>query len=284
MTDESTTPPKVAFQGELGAYSEVAARSFFGPSVAVLPRPTFSELYQAVESGACTHGMVPIENSLAGSIHENYDHLLKHSVEIQGELKLRIQHSLIVAPGVSLPDLKSIHSHPQALAQCSEFIQSLPGVAATVAYDTAGSVKLLKQSGHRDQGAIASAHAAEHYGLEVLKKGIENSRKNYTRFLVIGMDEKAPGEEAKTTIVFSIRHVPGALHKTLQAFARRDINLLKIESRPLVGSPWEYFFYLDFEGHPGHPPCADALADLEPLTDMLRVLGSYPIGETVGDE
>lgn len=281
MPGESSSGVNAAFQGELGAYSEAAARAFFGRDVDVTATPSFTELFGAVVSGACTHGVVPIENSLAGSIHENYDHLLNHDVYIQGELKLRIQHSLIVSPGVTLDQLATVHSHPQALAQCSEFIRSLPNVTPVVDYDTAGSVKNLKQSGRKDRGAIAGAHAAERYGLEVLRKGIENNTQNYTRFLIIGLEELPPEEPAKTTIVFSIRHEPAALVRALQAFAEREINLLKIESRPLVHRAWEYVFYLDFEGHPGLPHCAKAVADLLPLTDMHRILGSYRTGRTV---
>jgi prephenate dehydratase len=283
MSDERRHLPTAAFQGELGAYSEAAARAYFGPDVAVDPRPTFIELFAAVVSGICSHGVVPIENSLAGSIHENYDHLLNHDVHIQGEIKLRIQHSLIVHPGVQLSELKTVHSHPQALAQCSEFTNSQANIIPVVSYDTAGSVKNLKEAGRRDQGAIAGAHAAARYGLEVLKKGIENDASNFTRFLIIGLDDVPPQEPAKTSIVFSIQNKPGALFQSIQAFSDRGINLLKIESRPLIQRPWEYSFYLDFEGHPGLPDCAEALEQLAPLTDMHRVLGSYRIGNTVNE-
>ena len=281
LITQHTSSPLVAFQGELGAYSEVAARAFFGSDVRVSPRPTFAALFNAVQTGACTHGMVPIENSLAGSIHENYDHLLNHQVRIQGELMLRIQHTLIAHPGVAVADIRWIHSHPQALAQCSEFIRSLPDVTAVVDYDTAGSAKQLKAGGHRDRAAIASARAALHYGLEVIAEGIANDDRNYTRFLVIGEEDPPLPGPARTTIVFSIGHVPGALHRSLQTFADRNINLLKIESRPLVGRPWEYFFYLDFEGHPGISHCAEALESLKSISEFVRVLGAYPIGRTV---
>ncbi len=280
MSPES---PIVGFQGEFGAFSETAARSYFHEAVDLIPRPSFLALFEAVVDGACTHAIVPIENSLAGSIHENFDLLLRFDVRIVGELKLRIVHSLIVNPGVRLEEILRIHSHPQALAQCSNFIRSLDGVEAIVDYDTAGAVKRLKESGERDVAAIAGTQAAIDYDLEVLREGIENNRQNYTRFLVVAregleVDEDAP---AKTSIVFSMGSVPGALFKTLGVFALRDINLLKIESRPHDGKPWEYVFYLDFEGHLGVERCAQAAEHLEQIATFVKILGCYRPGETV---
>ncbi len=279
----SPSKPTVAFQGELGAFSETAARTYFHESVPVAPLPTFSELFEAVESRACTHGMVPIENSLMGSIHENYDLLLKHNLQIVGELKLRIVHNLIVNPGVCLEDIRHIFSQPPALAQCSEFIRSLAHAEAVVDYDTAGAVKRLKETGAKDAAAIAGAQAAIDYGLEILREGIENNHQNFTRFLVVARKavEVEPEHSAKTSIVFAMENVPGALFKSLGVFALRDIDLLKIESRPLDGKPWEYTFYLDFEGHLEQDRCLQAVEHLEQLATFLKVLGSYKQGETV---
>jgi prephenate dehydratase len=271
----------IAFQGELGAYSEMAARAYFHEAVAVMPQPNFAALFTAVENGACTHGMVPIENSLMGSIHENYDHLLKRKVQIVGEIKLRIKHNLIVNPGVRLEAIRHIYSQPPALAQCTQFIASLTAAEAVVAADTAGAVKSLKVSGARDAAAIASAQAAKDYGLEVLRAGIEDNHQNFTRFLAVSKEAVPVEEPAKTSIVFDLRDVPGALCKCLSAFAQRNINLLKIESRPLQGRLWEYAFYLDFEGHIGLETCRRAVEDLQEFATFVKVLGAYRQGEAV---
>jgi prephenate dehydratase len=273
--------PKVTFQGELGAYSELAAREFFQKDTTVQPTQTFSGVFERVVNGDADFGMIPIENSLAGSIHENYDLLLEHDLVIVGEIKLRIKHHLIVMPGVSLEELRRVVSHPQALSQCRDFLKNLDGVTAEPVYDTAGSVKMLKESGARDLAAIASAQAAQDYGLEVLAAGIESNHHNYTRFLAIAKNGE-PGEGAmKTSIVFSTQNKPGGLFKSLTVFALRDINLLKIESRPLFGSPWEYMFYLDLEGSNADEPCAKALGHLEELAASVRVLGTYEQGRTI---
>lgn len=275
--------PIVGFQGEFGAFSETAARAYFHESVDLMPRPSFQALFEAVVDGECTHAIVPIENSLAGSIHENFDLLLRFDVSIVGEIKLRIVHNLIVNPGVRLEEIRRIHSHPQALAQCSDFIRSLEDVEAIVDYDTAGAVKRLQETGERAVAAIAGAQAAIDYDLEVLREGIENNHQNYTRFLVVSREGIAVEGDApaKTSIVFSMDSVPGALFKTLGVFALRDINLLKIESRPQDGKPWEYVFYLDFEGHMDVERCAQAAEHLEQIASFVKVLGCYTPGETV---
>lgn len=277
----SPSRPTVAFQGELGAFSEMAARTYFHENVRVAPQPNFAALFEAVEKGRCTHGIVPIENSVMGSIHENYDHLLQHDLHIVGELKLRIVLNLIVNPGVRLEDIRQVFSQAPALAQCTRFIRSLRGVEAVVAHDTAGAVKELKEKNIRDAAAIASAQAAIDHGLEILESGIENNPRNYTRFLVVAPEPVEPEEPAKTSVVFALDHVPGALFKSLGVFALRDINLLKIESRPLTGRPWEYVFYLDFEGHLGCEKVAQAVQHLEQVASFLKILGSYKQGESV---
>lgn len=272
---------RIGFQGELGAFSEMAARAHFGEDVDVAPQPNFSELFESVVQGACTHAMAPIENTLMGSIHENYDLLLKHDLQIVGELKLRIVHNLIVNHGVRLGDVRHIYSQPPALAQCTEFIQSLEHAEAVVAHDTAGAVKSLKEQGARDAAAIASAQAAVDYDLEILKSEIENHHQNFTRFLVMAREGVQPDDPAKTSIVFSTKGGAGALYRSLSAFALRDVNLIKIESRPLDGRPWEYVFYLDFEGHMGDQNCQRAIEHLKETAAFVKILGSYTQGDAV---
>jgi prephenate dehydratase len=265
---------KVAFQGEPGAYSEQAVLGHSG-NVETLPCESFEAVFDAVNSGKCESAMIPIENSLAGSIHQNYDLLLRNELQIVGEYYLRVRHCLIAAPGVTMQDLKKAISHPQALGQCASYLRS-HGIQAEQAYDTAGSVKLLKESGARDTAAIASRRAAKLYGMQILEEGIEDNPENYTRFLAIQREPKTFQGEAKTSIVFTLKNVPGALFKAMSVFALRDIDLTKIESRPLQGSPWEYLFYIDFIGSTQEEPARRALDHLGEYAVMLRVLGSYP--------
>jgi prephenate dehydratase len=266
----------VAYQGEPGAYSEAAAFEYFGPDTELLAQPSFAEVFRVVEEGTCQAGLVPIENSLAGSIHGNYDLLLRHSLAVVGEYHLPVHHCLIAHTGVELSQIRKVISHPQALAQCAGYLESLPGVASEPVYDTAGSVKLLCQSGDRSLAAIASRRAAEIYAMQVLAENIEDHPENYTRFLAIAPEAISPGPDGKTSIVFSLNNQPGALFKALSVFALRDIDLTKIESRPLVGKPWEYLFYIDFAGSTEDPTTTRALSHLEEFATMLRVLGSYP--------
>ena len=274
---ESTS---IAFQGEPGAYSEAAVLAYFGASSHTLPCPSFDAVFSAVENGAASRGLIAIENSLAGSIHHNYDLLLQHDLWIVGEHYLRVRHCLIANPGVKMSAIQKVISHPQALAQCDGYLRA-EGLPPEVFYDTAGAVKHLKENGAQDTAAIASRRAAEVYGMEILAEGIEDNPENYTRFLVIAPEPYQPGADqdpgaCKTTIVFTLKHQPGSLFKALSVFALRDIDLTKIESRPLVGRPWEYLFYIDFAGHTRHVPCARALDHLREMALFLRVLGSYP--------
>jgi prephenate dehydratase len=265
---------KVAFQGEAGAYSEQAVFNYFG-KVETFPCESFDAVFDAVNDGKCEAALVPIENSLAGSIHQNYDLLLKNDLHINGEYPLRVRHCLIVVPGVKMTDIKKAISHPQALGQCAGYLRSHE-IKAEQVYDTAGSVKMLKESGARDTAAIASRRAAELYGMEILEEGIEDNPENYTRFLAISRTATKPEGESKTSIVFTLKNVPGALFKALSVFALRDIDLTKIESRPLQGSPWEYLFYIDFVGATHNVQVQKALDHLGEYAVMLRVLGSYP--------
>jgi len=271
---------KVSFQGEPGAYSEQAVFNYFG-QVDTVPCESFDVMFDSVVSGICDAALAPIENSLAGSIHQNYDLLLRHNLHIAGEYFLRVQHCLITMPGVKMEDVKIAISHPQALGQCAAYLRS-HGIKAEQVYDTAGSVKILKESGALDVAAIASKRAAGLYGMQVLEEGIEDNAENYTRFLAIQREATVPTGDrhsegmAKTSIVFTLKNVPGSLFKAMSVFALRDIDLTKIESRPLQGKPWEYLFYIDFIGSIHADPVQRALDHLGEYAVMLRILGSYP--------
>jgi prephenate dehydratase len=265
---------QVAFQGEPGAYSEEAAYAYFG-AVETQPCETFDDVFAAVTSGVCEFGLIPIENSLAGSIHQNYDLLLRHDLHIVGEYFLRVRHCLIGLPGANMGKIRRVTSHPQALGQCAAYLREL-GVKTDPAYDTAGSVQLVKALGDPTTAAIASKRAAEIYGMQVLQEGIEDNPENYTRFLSISSRPVQPAAEAKTSIVFTLKNQPGSLFKALSVFALRDIDLTKIESRPLAGKPWEYLFYIDFIGAMEDETVKRALDHLGEYALMLRVLGSYP--------
>lgn len=270
---------RVAFQGEPGAYSELAAVDFFGKDVVSLPCTSFEEVFSSVVSGECDHGIIPIENSLAGSIHRNYDLLLRHELHIVGEYHLRVSHCLLAMPGVRLEEIKRVHSHPQALAQCETNLKRL-GLERVVEADTAGSARLLNERNDRQAGALASSRAAEVYGLQILATDMEDNPANYTRFLILAPQPYQTRDpeigDYKTSIVFSLKNLPGVLFKALGVFALRDIDLTKIESRPLSGQPWEYFFYVDFAGHAVSANGGRALEHLQEMATFYRLLGSYP--------
>jgi prephenate dehydratase len=265
---------KVSFQGEPGAYSEQAVFNYFG-KVETLPCESFDVMFDSVVSGKSDAALAPIENSLAGSIHQNYDLLLRHDLHIVGEYFLRVQHCLIAMPDAKIEDIKKAISHPQALGQCAGYLRNR-GIKPETVYDTAGSVKMLKESGALDVAAIASRRASEIYGMKILQEGIEDNQENYTRFLAVQREATVPTGEAKTSIVFTLKNVPGSLFKAMSVFALRDIDLAKIESRPLQGSPWEYLFYIDLIGSVHDETVQRALDHLGEYAVMLRVLGSYP--------
>ena len=276
---------RTAFQGELGAFSQIAARRLAGDDCIPVPMQTFEDVFVSVVNGKCHCAVIPIENTLHGSIHENYDHLLKYDLPIRGETFVRIVHNLIVPPGVRFSQVRRVFSHQAALNQCRTFFEENPQIEKTLYYDTAGSVKMVMEEGLTDAGAIASANAAEIYGAKILRKSIEDDRENFTRFFLLERPRRGsklkPPEKAKrfkTTLVFTTRNIPGALFRSLSAFALRDVNLTKIESRPLRGKPWEYLFYLDFIGHVEDPVSRNALNHLAELADLLRILGCYPMG------
>ncbi len=271
----------LAYQGEPGAFSEQAAFALYGSRVRTQPLPTFAEVFRFAARSESHRGIIPIENSVFGSVHENYDLLVRNKLAIVGEVKLRIQLHLMAMPGVSLPQVRTIYSHPQALGQCEDFLRSLRSVDIVAHADTAGSAKMIREQERIDAAAIASVRAARTYGLRILKRNIENNHQNYTRFLVIAKRPIRPRGKAKTSLVFSLKNVPGALHRTLGVFAVRRINLLKIESRPLVGKPWEYLFYLDVEGSRHEDNVAAALKQVQAMSTFHRILGSYPVGPTI---
>jgi len=273
----------IGYQGVPGAFSEQAALGVFGARAKTRPFADFESVFKAVRSGALSAGVLPIENSLAGSIHQNYDLLRSYDVWIRGEYKLRVRHNLLALPGVKVKDVRRVLSHPQALSQCAAHLKAMRGVELVPYFDTAGAARHLEESGARDAAAIASARAAENYGLAVLRAGIEDDHTNFTRFLVVekrrrGAEaQKTPrGKTFKTSLVFSLRNIPGAMHKGLAIFALRDIDLFKIESRPLAGSPWQYLFYLDLAGSAGDEPVQRALSHLGEISTYLKLLGSYP--------
>jgi prephenate dehydratase len=275
----------IAFQGARGAFSEEAARKLVGDA-AVLPCERFEDVFRSLKEGRTAGAVVPIENTLAGSVHENYDHLQNFELPIVAETSVRIVHNLIAPQAIPFSKVRRVYSHPVALNQCLDFFAANPQIERIPFYDTAGSVKMIIEEGLTDAAAIASKVAAEIYGGRILKRSIESDRQNFTRFFLLrrpGFAKKHPvGADQnlawKTSLVFGTRNTPGALFRALSAFALRDLSLTKIESRPLRGRPWEYLFYLDFLGRVDSPNVQNALNHLRELADFLRVLGCYPKG------
>ena len=265
----------VAFQGESGAYSEEATFQFFGSSTQLKPCESLDDVFRAVENDEVQFGVVPVENSLEGSISRTYDLLLDSSLKVCGEIDLRVVHCLIGTPKARLDLIKKVYSHPQALGQCKTFLRQL-GCQLISTYDTAGSVKIIKERGTTDSGAIASARAAEIYGMKILAREIEDNPNNFTRFFILSKQDSPPSGSDKTSVVFSVKHKPGTLYESIKAFAARNINLTKVESRPTRQKPWEYNFYLDFEGHREDGASQEVLANLERNSLFVKVLGSYP--------
>jgi len=266
---------RVAFQGEVGAYSEEAAFRFFGTSIQSEPCESLDDVFKVVERGEMSFGIVPIENSLEGSIGRVYDLLLDSSLKVCGETELRIVHCLIANPGARMDSIKKVYSHPQALGQCRAFLKHLDCEVIPTS-NTASSVKMIKDIGMVDAAAVASAKAAEIYGMEILAKEIEDTTNNFTRFFVLSKQDSPPSGNDKTSVVFSLKDRPGTLYDSLKEFAIRNINLTKIESRPTRQKPWEYNFYLDFAGHRGDKASKEALENLDRNSRFLKVLGSYP--------
>jgi len=271
---------RVAYQGERGAFSERAARRLAGDDIETVPCVSFEEMFESVGRDDADCCVAPIENSLAGSIHRNYDLLLESNLTIAGETNLRIVHNLIAPPDVALAEIRRVYSHPVALAQCTQFLRSNRTMASEAVHDTAGAVRMVMDRGRRDEAAIASDDAAGIYGARILARGIEDNAQNYTRFLLLKpLDRTLALRDTgrwKTSIVFRVSNKPGALFRALGAFALFDIDLSKIESRPVEGRPWEYAFYLDLVGRSDDPVISRALANLAEMAEMVKLLGSYP--------
>ena len=269
----------VAFQGERGAFSELAAVQLLGAKIDLLPCERFEQMFRALSDGTADAAVVPIENTLHGSVHENYDHLLNFDLKIVAETSVRIVHNLIVPPGMKFSEIQRVYSHPVALNQCLRFFAAHPRLQKTTFYDTAGSVKMMMEQRPAGAAAIASSLAAANYGGEILKASIEDDHKNFTRFFLLRRPDFAMPkvkDAAKVSLVFTTKNSPGSLFRALAALALRDISLVKIESRPMRGRPWEYLFYLDFLGHVDDPNVKNALAHLAEVSDLIRVLGCYP--------
>lgn len=271
----------VAFAGERGAFGELAAVEYFGKKAKMAAQPEFGDVFRSVAAGRCRFGVVPIENSLGGSIHENYDLLLQSRLYITGEVLLRIRHFLIGNKGVSRRNIRRIFSHPQAFAQCKKFLRRFPGLTVVPVSNTAWAVKKIRSEGLRDAAAIASQQAAQDFDMQVLARNIEDTRWNTTRFLVISKKHGFPplsSPDVKSSVVFSTKNLPGALYKCMSVFALRDINLHKIESRPVHGRGFQYLFYLDFAGDSRRDAQSNAIDHLQELTTFYRFLGTYPVG------
>ena len=270
-----------AYQGTRGSNSEDACIDLLSPAANLLPRTTLEDVFKAVMRGDARYGVVPVENTLAGTVPGLYDLLFQNDVKIIGETVRHILFAVIAPPGVGLTDVRKALSHPVALAQCETFFRQHPQIQPVPVYDTAGAVEIVMREGSRDSAAVATRRAATVYGGEVLAEAIQDHMENYTRFLLITPSsspdlERKSAAEYKTTIVFSVGNAPGALYHSLRPFAERQIDLAKIESRPLRGSPFEYLFYLDLVGRADSSAISEALAELQAQAKSVRVLGTYP--------
>jgi prephenate dehydratase len=266
----------VAFQGEPGAFSHQACLKIFGSNVKPKACFVFDDVFESVARKRADFAVVPIENTLAGSIHQNFDLLARHSLEVIAETYLRVEHNLIANPHTSLRQIRQIYSHPVALDQCKRLLRRLKKVEKISFYDTAGSVKFIRDRGLKDAAAIGSEEAARIYGMKILRRSVEDEPENFTRFLALARKGKFPRAGSKTSIVFGLKNEPGVLFKALSVFALRNIDLTKIESRPIRRKPWQYLFYLDLKSDVSSPECINALRHLRELAPYLKVLGSYP--------
>ena len=270
---------RVAYQGEPGAYSEAAALAF-EPDAVTVPCRSFEDVFRAVAEGDAARGILPMENTIGGSIHRNYDLLVEHELPIVGEVQLKVDHCLLALPGVPLEQVRVVHSHPQALAQCERWLMGLPNVELSAVYDTAGGAKLIREQGLRDHAAVASIRAADVFGLDVLARGIQDFDTNITRFFVIARHPITEGAD-KTSIVFALPSQPGSLFRALSVFALRNIDLTKLESRPIRGRAWEYMFYVDLAVSRDDLNCGRALVNLAEFAKWVRTLGTYRASQHV---
>lgn len=267
---------RVFYQGEPGSFSELAARKYFGAAAACRGLLRFEDVFRTVAGRRRAYGVIPIENTLAGSIRRNYDLLMDHDLWICGETTLRIRFNLFTRPAARARNLKEVWSHPAALDQCRRFLGRRPGLKVVPVYDTAGAAKILNEQRRNDVGIIAGPQVARPYRLRAVAEAIEDDPRNYTRFLVLGRERKAAGSEnAKTSLAFGVKNAPGILFRCLSVFALRNIDLVKLESRPIVGQPWEYLFYIDFRGDIDDDNCRRAVATLNEVAAFTKVLGCY---------
>jgi prephenate dehydratase len=284
----SAAKARIAFQGERGAFSEEAALKLLGGEITLVPCSTFDATFAGIKNRAADYVLAPMENSLAGSVHRSFDLLVESGLHIVGEVIIPIVHNLIGVPGATLERIASVESHPVALAQCELFFIEHPRLKRIPAEDTAGSVREVMRAGNATRAAIASKRAAELYGAVILQEHLEDDRENYTRFFLLAPAAAQPPHLAATataaadkiSLVFQLAHKPGALHHALEPFARRNINMMKIESRPVHGRPWQYRFYLDLQAAASDPEFAAALAELAQYSVELKVLGSYKSADT----
>ena len=278
-------PLRIAYQGVEGSFSHLTAQRHYAglkSGVLLTGYDTFRSAVAAVRDGTADFALLPIENTTAGSVHETYDLLAEGGVTITHEVVSQVEHCLLALPGAKLEQLRMVISHPQALAQCEVFLRTIPWASPRTEFDTAGSARKVREGNDPTVAAIASESAAKLYGLDVLKKGIQTQEGNYTRFVEIAREAVAcpPGAACKTSLMLSLAHKPGALGEVLARFGARGVNLTRIESRPVLGAPWQYRFYLDLDGHAASEPVRAALEELRPLTTDVRVLGTYPRAET----
>jgi prephenate dehydratase len=271
-------PPssRIAFHGERGAFSEEAAVKLLGEDIQLVPRTTFELLYSSIADGVADYILAPIENSLAGSVYRSYDLLISSNLHIQAEVVIPIAHYLIGVPGARFEGIVQVSSHPVALAQCERFFSSHPGIKRVATDDTAGSVREVMDARDATRAGIASRRAAKVYGAAILREHLEDHSENYTRFLLLATSAEVAENADKLSLVLNLAHKPGSLCSALNAFARRNLNLLKIESRPIPGTPWSYCFYLDLQASLNHPETVAALAELKEFADSVKILGCYP--------
>ncbi len=277
-SDPGTKPQKVVYAGVPGSFSHKACRQFFGTEISHQNLPLFRDVFEAVHNGDATLGIVPVENSLTGSIHENYDLLLEYDLRVVGELTLRIDHNLVGHQGTRLDKIKRVYSHPQVFRQCKEFLAAYPQWDLVACKDTASAVRRVKESNNQKEAAIAGKEAAKIYGVKILREGLESSPRNFTRFVVLSAGEFLDGTKNKSSLIYSVSDQPGSLYETLKLFAEKRVNLVKLESRPIHGKPWEYLFYADIELDISDPQYRPLFEELQDKTEFLKILGSYAKG------
>jgi prephenate dehydratase len=265
---------QVSFQGERGAYSESAAISFFGETVKTLPLPTFTDVLESTKKDKSEFSVLPVENSLEGSIGESYDLLYSTTLNVVGEIYHKIEHCLISSGTIN--DIDTVYSHPQALGQCRKFLQEHK-LKTVPTYDTAGSVKIIKKMDQKNIACIASKNASKIYQVPIIKEEIADNSNNYTRFLILSKNKNSSSDKDKTSIIFSIKHEPGALYRIIENFHKQNVNLTKIESRPKKNTTWEYNFYVDFEGSEKDSEIIEMLNKIKNESLFFKVLGSYPM-------